>query len=63
MNLALNGDTQLLMFLLKTRRPEKYRDTIRIDVRREAERIATELGIDADEVIAEAERIVADASR
>lgn len=48
----------LLIFLLKALRPETYRETLRIDVRREASLIADELGVDVDEAIAEAERII-----
>ena len=51
------------MFFLKTRRPEKFRETVRIDVRREAERIASEFGVSTAETIAETERIVDEASR
>ena len=61
--LALAGDPRLIMFFLKTRRPEKFRETVRIDVRREAERIAAELGVSAAETIAETARIVAATSR
>jgi hypothetical protein len=61
--MAVNGDQCLLMFFLKTRRGDRFRETVRIDVRREAERIAAALGVDADETIAETERIVDEASR
>jgi len=60
---ALSVSDNLLMFLLKAHRPERFRETIRIDVRREAERIAAEFGIDAEAAIAEAERLVAEAGR
>ncbi len=56
---ALAVSDTLLIFLLKAHRPERFRETIRIDLRREAERLASELGIDAEEALAEAERIVA----
>ena len=56
---ALTVSDNLLMFLLKAHRPERFRETIRIDLRREAERIAAEFGIDAEAAIAEAERLVA----
>lgn len=51
----------LLMFLLKADRPDKYREKVdvRVDVRREAEKIAGNLGIDPGAVIEEAERILA----
>ena len=55
---------QLLMFALKAARPEVYRETIRVDIRREAERMAEALGMDAADVAAaveEAERILRDA--
>jgi predicted TIM-barrel fold metal-dependent hydrolase len=60
---ALSVSDNLLMFLLKAHRPDRFRETIRIDIRREAERLAAELGIDAEEAIAEAERIVARVDR
>ena len=57
---ALSASDALLMFLLRAHRPALYRERVdvRLDVRREAERIAAELdGVSADEIIAEAERI------
>lgn len=44
----------LLIFLLKARAPEKYRDnvTVTLQVRAEAERIAAKLGKTAEEVLA-----------
>ncbi len=44
----------LLIFMLKARAPEKYRDnvTVTLQVRAEAERIAAKLGKTADEVLA-----------
>ena len=60
---ALSVSDTLLMFLLEAHRPERYRETIRIDLRREAERLAAELGVDAEAAIAEAERLVAEAGR
>lgn len=44
----------LLIFLLKARAPEKYRDnvTVTVQVRAEAERIAAKLGKTAEEVLA-----------
>jgi hypothetical protein len=55
---ALNGSDGLLMFLLRAHRPERYRDSIdvRLDVRREAERIAAKLGMNPEEVLEIAER-------
>ncbi|HEY1168755.1 MAG TPA: hypothetical protein VGE81_07280 [Candidatus Limnocylindrales bacterium] len=55
---ALQGSDGLLMFLLRAHRPERYRDSIdvRLDVRREAERIAAKLGMSAEEVLEIAER-------
>jgi hypothetical protein len=46
------------MFLLRAHRPERYRDSldVRLDVRREAERIAAKLGMNPEEVLAIAER-------
>jgi hypothetical protein len=58
---ALGGSDALLMFLLRGHRPGLYRERVdvRLDVRREAERLAAELdGVSADELVAEAERIV-----
>lgn len=60
---ALTMSDNLLIFLLKAHRPERFGETIRIDLRREAERLAAELGIDAEAAIAEAERLVAKADR
>jgi hypothetical protein len=50
----------LLIFLLKGARPERYRERVdmTVDIRREAERVAAEAGLDPDAVLAEAERIV-----
>jgi hypothetical protein len=56
---ALSTSDTLLIFLLKSLRPDVYRENVRIDFRREAEALAATLdGITADELIAEAERIV-----
>jgi hypothetical protein len=54
---ALSVSDTLLIFLLKAPRPERYRESIRIDFRREAQRTADELGVDVDATIAEAERV------
>ena len=57
---ALSVSDTLLMFLLRAHRPALYRERVelRLDIRREAERLASELdGVSADELIAEAERI------
>jgi hypothetical protein len=57
---ALSTSDGLLMFLLRANRPAMYRERIdvRLDIRREAERMAAELdGVSADDIIAEAERI------
>lgn len=58
---ALGSSDALLVFLLKSERPEKYREKVdvRVDFRREAERIATRLGVDVESMIVEAERILA----
>jgi hypothetical protein len=58
---AMQSSDTLLIFLLKAHRPEKYSERVRLDVliRQAAERVAAELGLTADEVIAEAERIAA----
>ena len=55
---AMDGSDGLMSLMLKAHRPAKYRDTveIRVDLRREAERIAIKLGLGVDEVLALAER-------
>ena len=60
---ALAGSDTLLMFLLRAHRPERYRETVRIDLAREASAIAGLLGVDPDAAIAEAERILAEHER
>ena len=63
---ALTVSDTLLMFLLRAHRPALYRERVelRLDIRREAQRIAAELdGVSADEIIAEAERIARDGVR
>jgi hypothetical protein len=55
---AMSTSDTLLIFLFKARRPSVYRETIRVDLRREAETLAATMdGISADELIEEAERI------
>ena len=55
---ALAGDTHMLMFFLKTRRSDKYRERIDVNVtQREAARIAADLGLDVDGLVARAEEI------
>jgi hypothetical protein len=56
---ALATSDTLLMFLLKARRPDMYRDNVRIDLRREAAEIIKAAGSDmsVDEVLEEAERL------
>jgi hypothetical protein len=56
---ALTGSDALLMFLLRAHRPERYRETVCLDVRAEATRIAAALGVDVEAALAEAERIAA----
>jgi hypothetical protein len=59
---ALSASDALLMFLLRAHRPSLYRERldVRLDVRREAARLAAGLdGVSAEEIIAEAERIAA----
>jgi hypothetical protein len=55
---ALSGSDQLLMFLLRSLRPTLYRETldVRLELRREAERVAERLGCSVEEVLAAAER-------
>lgn len=48
----------LLIFLLKSHKPDLYRETVRHElIRKEADRWAREFGLDPDEVIREAEAI------
>lgn len=53
------GSDTLLIFLLKARRPEKYRERQQIDItielRKKAEKMADQLGVSVDELIAEAQ--------
>lgn len=63
---AVDGSDTLLMFLLKSRRPDKYRERQSIEHkhtfdRAQAERLAGQYGLDVEEVIAEAERHLAEA--
>lgn len=59
---AMSTSDVLLIFLLKAHAPEKYRDRLdlRLDLTREVERIAKADGLDPAEVLAEAQRIVAE---
>lgn len=60
---GLSGSDTLLIFLLKARRPDKYRERHTIDlnvkIREKAEQMAEQLGIPADDLIAEAEAVAA----
>jgi hypothetical protein len=62
---AKSGSDTLLIFLLKARRPDKYADRKQVDVnltiRRKAEKLAEELGVPVEDVIAEAEAVAAEA--
>lgn len=60
---ALSGSDALLMFLLRAHRPERYRETLRLDLRAEATRIAEASGVDVEATLAEAERIYAAVER
>lgn len=62
---ALHSSDTLLIFLLKAHRPEVYRERVdmRVDVRLAAERLAKTTGLDADELLAEADRIFRDSAR
>jgi hypothetical protein len=57
---TVDKDTTAMIFWLKNRRPSEWRDrrehTV-FDVRRAAERIAKQIGVPVDELIAEAEAI------
>lgn len=62
---ALSGSDWLLWRMLQAHRRDVYGDSIRVDVRRETERIAAELGMSDDEItaaVAEVERILSTAS-
>ena len=52
-------DSTLLIFMLKGLRPEKYRDRLQIDVTGYLRDLAEVNGLDADELIREAQAIVA----
>jgi len=56
---AMNGSDQLLMFLLRGLRPERYRreaPDIRREIQRDAQRIADQVGIGVDVVLEHVER-------
>ena len=55
---ALEKSDALLMFQLRAYRPERYRESfnVRVDVRREAERIAARFGVPVEEVLDRLER-------
>jgi DNA-directed RNA polymerase specialized sigma24 family protein len=57
---ALASSDQLLMFLLRAHRPERYRETLdlHVEFRAEAERIAAKVGKPVEEVLALVERRV-----
>lgn len=61
---AQDGTWTAAAWWLERRRPEDYgrRDRVEITVRQQAQRIAADLGIDVNELLAEAERIVAGSS-
>ena len=58
---ALSGSDSLLAFLLRAHRPERYGASVavKLDVRREAEAIASRTGRSVEEVVAEVERLAA----
>lgn len=51
-------DTTLLIFMLKGLRPEKYKDRVQVDVSGYLRQLAEDNGLDADEVLREAQSIV-----
>ena len=56
---ALSGSDQLLMFLLRAHRPEKYHERvgIRLELRQDAERVAERLLVTLEEVPERVERL------
>lgn len=58
---AQAGTWQAAAWWLERRRPDDYgrRDRIEVTVRRQAEKMAADLGLDVEELLAEAEMIVA----
>jgi hypothetical protein len=60
---AMNISDTLLIFLLKAHRPDKYGEKVRLElfIRQTAEQLAAEAGMTAEQLIAEAERILAHA--
>ena len=56
---ALASSDQLLMFLLRAHRPEKYRDRfdVRLELQAEAERVAERLGVPVEDVLERVERL------
>lgn len=57
---ALNGSDVLLIFLLKGHFPDRYRDNIKVEhaLAEKLRKLAEAEGLDADEVVAEANRIL-----
>jgi hypothetical protein len=53
------------MFLLRAHRPDVYRESVevRVDIRREAERIAEQLGVPVEDVLKRYERRVREVGR
>jgi hypothetical protein len=56
---ALSGSDQLLMFLLRGLRPERYgaRLDLHVDLQREAERMAGRLGVPVEQVLERVDRL------
>lgn len=56
---AMAGDTTLTIFLLKAWKPAIYRDNIRLEVvRGEIQQLADALGLNADDIMREADAIL-----
>jgi hypothetical protein len=55
----------LLIFLLKGARPSKFRERVdvTVDVRKAVEKYATQMGVDVEEAMAEAQAILAEAKQ
>jgi hypothetical protein len=62
---ALSGSDALLAFLLRAHRPDRYGTSVavKVDIRREAEAIASRTGRSVEDVLAEVERLAAEVEK